>query len=325
MAELPATFGKDELVDWDWTQKQAEPNAYYQFLEQYPHSQFLSVALTQLDQLEHQFAWEETLAQNTVKAFLQYRESYPNGTYLEEAGNQIAVLIQKGGYVGDSPISEAEEQALAEASQQDQLQAYNHFLAHFPDSVYVGQVKERIQQLEKQLSREYEQIGEEVKAWQYADQEQSILAYRDFLRQFPKSRYANLAHLRLEKLETKLVQKVNLIHGEEESLPSGLHRVRIAEGARPDQVEKEKRDRQAIELIGLWLLGLGIFAGLSFAFARFLFPVVMIVGIYLGYFLFAQRKERLTRLEKNLYYSGIGLAALLLIAGTTWMFLHSPA
>lgn len=307
MSHSTIPFGQNEENDWAFTRQQTSPQAFHRFLEQYPQSKHQAAAIAALDQVEDQLAWQTALKKGTSQAFLHYKKHYPEGAFHDAASEHIARMLQEEGYTGNS----AEEQALAEATRIDQLQAYNQFLNDYPQSAYSAQVQERILQLEKKVSLDSEQVAAEVHAWQYADQEQSMLAYRDFLQQYPTGRFAQLARLRLSRLESKIVNKVSVktqvSPKKEKGLPSGLHRVKIAAGARPDIQEKQRRDKQAISLAVLWALTMALIGVLSFWFIQVWFPLIMALGLYLGYFLMNQRKDRISPLEKNLYYLGLGL------------------
>ncbi|MCB0856101.1 MAG: hypothetical protein KDD63_27960, partial [Bacteroidetes bacterium] len=244
---MPVSFGNDEQLDWELTQKKGTVMAYKQFLSTYPHGKFSveanlsyqslkeekdwQIALKRnrifayeqylelhpsgkyseeagmrLEALEHDMAWSETLAENTVSAFLNYLETYENGKFREEAERRIQNLItQKEDLKTDGSPGEttnddlAEETALELATNEDSVTAYNHFLKEFPNGKYREQVKKRISQLEAKLAKQYRFIEEELQAWEYAHTQNSLLAYRDFLKRFPSGRYSDLARTYIQQ------------------------------------------------------------------------------------------------------------------------------
>ena len=370
MAKMPVSFGNDEQLDWELTQKKGTVMAYKQFLSTYPHGKFFveanlsyqslkeekdwQIALKRnrifayeqylelhpsgkyseeagmrLEALEHDMAWSETLAENTVSAFLNYLETYENGKFREEAERRIQNLIaQKEDLKTDGSPGEttnddlAEETALELATNEDSVTAYNHFLKEFPNGKYREQVKKRISQLEAKLAKQYRFIEEELQAWEYAHTQNSLLAYRDFLKRFPVGRYSDLARTYIQQLEQKNFNKVRQT---QKPIKEEIPLVKSSEDDEAyENLDSGERDLMGFRLAILWLVGFVILSVLTFFLARFLYPITILCALMAGGYFVYNRGNHIKNRESIIYQLGGGISVFFLIWESTRWFFSSP-
>lgn len=307
---------KEEKM-WELTTRQDVLFAYESYLKEYPSGKYAALAGAKIEKFEDQLAWKEVCKKNTVSAYLEYKSNFPAGEFVGEVESKITLLVRaKSGenLVPDEPLADEtlnEEAALEAATNEDSVSAYNQFLKRFPNGEYADQVRNRIHQLEVHLTKQYRAIEEELQAWEYADKQDSLLSYRDFIKNFPDGRFAPLASQRIKNLETKLQGKVIIKPREHNSSPStSSNPEKTTEAQRHTQNklnDKEERDLQGFRLAVIWIIG---FSALSIA-ARLLtpgfFPLSVIAASLVGAFFVYQRNKHLTPKEVYTYMTGAGL------------------
>ncbi|MEO0469838.1 MAG: hypothetical protein AAF206_09480 [Bacteroidota bacterium] len=291
--------------DWDIASKRNTVFTYREYLRSHPKGQHAAEAAANILRLEHDLAWKAAQSQDSVQGYLQYKKAYPNGPYLPYALERITELIRQAQEATDDP---QEERELEEAIQADSLEGYNAFLRAYPRSAHQDEVRERIHQLEKRLARQYEHMDAELQAWQHADKEDSLFAYREFLNRFPQGKFSSLAREREAWLEARLSGKSEEFQSNGLDTP-GLTRVRIADGTRKSTEDTQRRDRQAISLSYLWLGGFGLIALLAWRLLPFWSPVNFAMSIGVACFFLHQRKENTTKRELLVYFLGSAIAA----------------
>ena len=309
--------------------------SYETYLQYYPSGKYVEEAGQKIEAIEHLLAWEEACKKNTVSAYLNYKTTYPEGTFVEEAIERITLLVKKS---RESKVTanvlptvpdngDEEEKDLENATAQDSVAAYNTFLKKHPEGKYVSQVKNRIRQLEKKLARQYRTIEEELVAWEYADVQDSLLSYRDFLNRFPSGRFAGLARERIALIQDRLKEKVRVGNGEPEVTPTDFSPVQPTEERiqKEEAADRTERNRMGIRLSFMWLIGFGLLAGISFVLAKFLYPVSLISGIMVGAYFVYHRGERITKTETEVYLIGAGLGVFFLLKGFLQLFADNTA
>ncbi len=249
-------------------------------------------------------AWEEAIRSNSVAAYLRYKSQYPEGAFVSEAVERILNLVRhqprtKANEAWEQdPDLEPEEAALETATNEDTVAAYNAFLKEFPQGKYARQVRQRIAQLEHKLAKQYRQLEEELLAWQYADEQDSLLSYRDFLRRFPQGRFAELARKRLEiharKVQARVSQHARPPEAEEVHPPPFK--------VRPPELSADaERDQAGFFLALIWAGGFGVVSLMAHFLAPFLYPVALFIGLSIGGYFVRNRGLRL-RLREGVVY-----------------------
>ncbi|MEZ4774738.1 MAG: hypothetical protein R3D00_16255 [Bacteroidia bacterium] len=305
---------KEEKM-WELTTRQDVMFAYENYLKEYPSGKYAALAGEKIEKLEDQLAWKETCKKNTVSAYLEYKSNFPSGEFVSEVEQKITALVRaksgnSGGETEDDDTLN-EEAALEAATNEDSVSAYNQFLKRFPDGEYADQVRNRIHQLEIHLTRQYRAIEEELQAWEYADKQDSLLSYRDFIKNFPEGRFAPLARQRIKNLERKLQGKVVIKSGEHivsgQKSNSGNTASKSTKPFVPGEKDKLERDLQGFRLAVIWGMGFGILSIATRLLSPGFFPLSLIAAILVGGFFVYQRNKHLTSKEVSIYLAGTGL------------------
>lgn len=161
------------ITQWDWkkAQKIDTQEAYQEFLQKHPQSEYEEAAQKAIENLE----WEETSQVATIEAYKSFLSRYPQSEYRETAKNALHQLEWK------------------RAETMNTIQEYKLFLAKYPQSEYKGIAETSIETLE----------------WKSTQTLATIEAYEKFLENYPHSNYRTTAQQHLETLEWKEAQIIN--------------------------------------------------------------------------------------------------------------------
>jgi outer membrane protein OmpA-like peptidoglycan-associated protein/uncharacterized caspase-like protein len=130
---------------------------------------------------------------NALNAFVQ---KYPNSVFLSEAMGFIQKIEQKEAKKREAVEAErqkeVEKQTFERAMANPTVYNLNQFLKNYPLSIYAKNIEERLAE------------AEEEAAWKQAKYQDSITAYRLFMKGYPKSGFAEEAIKRIENKEAAL-------------------------------------------------------------------------------------------------------------------------
>lgn len=314
MNKTSKSIGNSEKDAWVFAREQDTLTAYLRFLSRYPNSRHRQKALDRSEVLEEEKAWKAAHRSDRIYIYEKFLDDYPEGKYAKRAGKRILrleKLLLKSGKEkkkqekGSLPM---EETALEEATNVDSIAAYNHFLKYFPHSSYAKQIQERMHQLESRLAVQYRFLEIELKQWELANQMNTPLSYRDFLRRFPDGKFASLAHQRLEEFGEKVNGRPTPNKAEPEKIRINLNSSPLSEVLFVHSKEKKLEEKSARSLAYIWL-GLFIFnACIVYLLAPvFLHFVMALALLSAGYFMYSRNKE-LSNSELSIYGYGMCLA-----------------
>lgn len=143
-------------------------------------------------------AWVFACEQDTLTAYLRFLSRFPNSPYRQKALARSEVL--------------EEEKAWKAAHRSGRIYIYEKFLDDYPNGKYAKRAGKRILRLEKLLlksgrdkqKQENISLPIEETALEEATNIDSIAAYNQFLKHFPKSIYAKQIQERMHQLESRL-------------------------------------------------------------------------------------------------------------------------
>lgn len=151
-----------ELV-WYATQLSDTPEAYGNYVERYPDSEHVELALSCMDELE----WRQTQSYQGVLGYEYYLDRLPNGPHAEAA----RVGLRKA--------------RLKEALEQGTRSAIDAYLEVYPQELQAPQVQALLEGME----------------WRTVLAQDSSSVYREFLQLYPQGAHADEAQERLDRLE----------------------------------------------------------------------------------------------------------------------------
>jgi outer membrane protein assembly factor BamD (BamD/ComL family) len=154
---------------WENAQADNTVEAYMEFLNSHPESEFSKDADAKIELL----IWENAINGTDVINYEDYIKKYPDGKFVNEAVWRIDSL------------------RFLEVDNLRTIEAFTGFLKDFPMSRYADTVRTRILDME----------------WEDAQHENSIIAYQDFLNKYPDNKYEKTAIEQIEKIKTENFNK----------------------------------------------------------------------------------------------------------------------
>ncbi len=202
-------FIHEDRSAWDQAKALNTAQAYANYIALWPEGTFSEEARRRARQIREENLWTWASRQNKIVAFEQYLSQYPEGYYSREAYEQIATL--------------EEQQAWDKASQVNAIAAYLEFRREYPDSSFSDMAAQRIVNLVKERNRQPQEQapsdhqGHEDRALERATMQDSVMAYNQFLREFPDSAYQDEVHNRIQQLQQRLNSEFQILENEVES------------------------------------------------------------------------------------------------------------
>ncbi len=204
-----------QLVDteaaWEKAKTANSEEAYMVFMRDYAGSKYNSQAFANLTKIRQEDSWNRTKMLNTAEAYGDFISRYPLSEYIQQAKSSYA-----------SAQSEAEWNRIKDFNN---VKVFENYVKSFPNSVYKDQATAKIQGLnsnapslnlmaskapvspsensrvQKNMSRQMEPQKVEkpekkdvgADKWFQANALNTIEAYQDFLKEFPKHKFSPLA------------------------------------------------------------------------------------------------------------------------------------
>lgn len=158
--------------------------------------------------------WFSVNKENTKIAYENYLRDYPNGLYVEEAKNGIKELSQQL-----ENKKNQDNKAWLNSVRINTKQAYRHYLNLYHNGMYIESALNKINQLNqlekerirlkneenKKLSeierKKQEDISNDRKSWQLANQKSTLFYYKEYLKYYPNGLYKNEAKEKIRIFE----------------------------------------------------------------------------------------------------------------------------
>jgi hypothetical protein len=134
-------------------------------------------------------AWQAACKKNTKWAFIDFKNQFPESKYANDAKKRVYEM--------------EEEEYWHVAKSRDTLLAYDSYAEKYPEGKYVNQAKESIAKIRENEEKEQQlmQQRKEESLWVEAKMKNEMTAYIDFLKTYPKGKFAEEAELRIQALE----------------------------------------------------------------------------------------------------------------------------
>ncbi len=192
---LPSSnyFPQDQQA-WLQASEKNTIQAYTNYVTVWPEGRYTKEAERRLRQIKEETLWNWAKSQQQAMALEQYLEQYPEGFYSIEAYELISRLET--------------DQAWSLAQRKDSVAAYLEFRRNFPDSSFADEAAQRIVSLVK--SRSGNQVATQVAPGNHdedleqASQQDTIVGYNQFLRQYPHSPHKKEVVARIDQLQDRL-------------------------------------------------------------------------------------------------------------------------
>lgn len=201
-------FPQDQQA-WKQASEMDTAQAYSNYLSLWPEGTYASEARRLTQKIKEETLWHWAQRQNQIYSFEKYLEQYPEGYFSQQAYEEIAGL--------------EEEKAWEKAEAQGSISSYLEFRRHFSESPRAEEAAQRIVSLVKNRSTSSSTtaIGlpekpEEDQALEKATMLDSVMAYNQFLREFPQTKYKEEVQSRISQLEERLNSNFQLLEDEVE-------------------------------------------------------------------------------------------------------------
>ncbi len=201
-------FPQDQQA-WKQASDMDTAQAYSNYLSLWPEGTYATEARRLTKKIKEETLWNWALRQNQIYSFEKYLEQYPEGYFSQQAYEKIAGL--------------EEEKAWEKAVSGGSISSYLEFRRHFPESPQAEEAAQRIVSLVKNRSSEsasssktLSQKPSEDKALEKATMLDSVMAYNQFLRNFPQTKYKEEVQSRIAQLEERLSSNFQLLEDEVE-------------------------------------------------------------------------------------------------------------
>ena len=192
----------EERALWQQVRSADNPRAYRLYLEQFPQGHYADAARTRLRELDppkpkkdvqpdHLVAWSEARQQNTIAGYERFLRDYPNSRHAPDARQQLRELRR-------DTVSENDMRAWRRAQTQDSFSGYMAYLDRFPQGHFARDARTRLTELRKSPKKDARPVDEV--AWYQAQQKGSMDSFKQFLLDYPNSRYAQLARNNIKRL-----------------------------------------------------------------------------------------------------------------------------
>jgi serine/threonine protein kinase len=178
-----------------------------------PAPQAAQPAKPQIDTKDEQ-AWQQAGGSGTLAAYNKYLELFPKGHYAVEAAGKVEQLKaeeekrRKAAEAEKKRQAEKERQAAEKrdeeawqrAQQTNTPTGYAEYLKN-PGGKYRTQAQAKKDELEAKEKQEREAREKDLAAWQAAHSANTIVAYDQYLRNYPNGNYANQATSNIKSLK----------------------------------------------------------------------------------------------------------------------------
>lgn len=164
---------------WGIARSEDTIEAYENFLNNHPKSEFSEQAQTRLKKLYTERDWEETKLTDTITAYEKFLHLHPKSEFSEKAKFRLEQLLTS--------------QDWEQAKIKDTIAAYEKFIKSHPESKFSDLAQQRLNELQRDLD-----------IWEQVKKKGSIRSYRQFIANNPKSRYIDEAKASIADYETDI-------------------------------------------------------------------------------------------------------------------------
>ena len=186
---------RNEREAWDTADRDGTEPAYNNYLEDYPSGPHAAAAKDRLNKLKiaaENILWSEAKKADRKEDYDEYLEQYPKGKF---AGEARAALKKLAG----QEINQREKDAWDAAESDGTTLAYLKYLDDYAKGRYATQARDRLKKIEQTAGNL--EAARERETWEAADREGTDTAFRKYLDEFPRGRYAVQARDRIKRLE----------------------------------------------------------------------------------------------------------------------------
>lgn len=201
-------FPQDQQA-WKQASEMDTAQAYSNYLSLWPEGTYATEARRLTKKIKEETLWNWAERQNQIYSFEKYLEQYTEGYFSQQAYEKIAGL--------------EEEKAWEKAVTQGSISSYLEFRRHFSESSRAEEAAQRIVSLVKNRpttssasSKTLPEKPQEDKALEKATMLDSVMAYNQFLRDFPQTKYKEEVQSRITQLEERLNSNFQLLEDEVE-------------------------------------------------------------------------------------------------------------
>ncbi|MDP5170822.1 MAG: hypothetical protein NWR72_11300 [Bacteroidia bacterium] len=187
-------FHPQDQQAWIQASEKNTSQAYSTYVAQWSQGKYVAEAIRRIAQIKEESLWNWAKKQDQIHSLEKYLDLYPEGYYSQEAYERIDQI--------------EELSAWTLASTEDSISGYLEFRRSYQDSQYAEEAAKRIVALVKARSTGAKK-GTAPKpecevALEKATQQDSVLAYRDFLERFPEYSGKDQVNKRIEQLQHRL-------------------------------------------------------------------------------------------------------------------------
>ncbi len=209
---VPSTqYSIQDQIAWQAASEKNTSQGYAQYVALWPEGRFITEAQRRLQLLKEEALWTWASKQNQIFSFEQYLQEYPEGFYSQEAYTQIAAL--------------EERMEWDIACNKNTISAYLAFRRSFQGSAFADEAAQRIVSLVKSrdLQRDTKEEStpsskkdQEKEALERATSLDTVVAYNQFLRDFPASLHLDEVRTRMAQLQQRLTSDYQMLEREVE-------------------------------------------------------------------------------------------------------------
>ena len=204
-----------QLVDteaaWEKAKAANSEEAYQVFMRDYAGSKYNAQAFANLTKIRQEGTWNRTKMMNTAEAYSDFISRFPLSEYISEAKNKYAIIQSEAewnriknfnnvavfeNYVKSFPNSVFKDQAIAKAQSFNNNAPSSNLMASKAPVSSANNSRIQTNNIPKNESQKAEKpekkdIGADK--WFQANALNTIEAYQDFLKEFPKHKFSPLA------------------------------------------------------------------------------------------------------------------------------------
>lgn len=192
----------NEMRGWRSAQSSDSIAGYRAYIERFPEGHFVRDAKVRLKELQRAqprkevqpadlVAWSEARQTDTIAGYKRFLRDYPNSRHAEDARKRLRKLN------GDT-VSYNEMKAWRRAQNEDSIPGYTTYLERYPNGHFARDARGRLSELRKTTKKDL-RPADQV-AWEAAHKAGLMEGYKNFIRDYPNSKYVPLARNNIKRL-----------------------------------------------------------------------------------------------------------------------------
>ncbi len=203
-----------EQATWQVATLSGEPEAYLDYKEKYPHKlERVQTAVKELKILE-QKVWEEVQSNQDIESLGRYLHLYQDldGQHIEVAKEKLkedkiwaSAVVDKPSDTIDKATNETtaiEKGLWTFVLSQNEKKGYENYLSKYgDDGTYADKAKDSLSTIAQREKLASEAL-KEARLWKGVVLKPSKAAYQNYIRQFPKGKYAEKARITIDSFKT---------------------------------------------------------------------------------------------------------------------------